>query len=56
MVGIDIVEVARIERLKEVYGDAFLEQDLYRRRDRYAWARGDGRSRLQAGSPPRKPS
>lgn len=26
MVGIDIVEVARIERLKEVYGDAFLNK------------------------------
>ena len=26
MLGIDIVEVARIERLKEMYGDAFLHK------------------------------
>ncbi len=39
MIGIDIVEVARIERLKEKYGDAFLARVFTGREAAYAAGR-----------------
>ena len=56
MVGIDIVEVSRIGRVKDRYGDKFLAKVFTDDEIRYARSKRRGTNRWQAGSPRRRPS
>ena len=54
MIGIDIVEVARIKRVRQLYGDRFLQKVFTGREIVYAVGKRRWAETLQAGSRPKR--